>query len=151
MMSRMAIQKFGSESPRTPTIWTSVRTRTLRDTLAATPSGMPTTATLRTASSASSIVIGSRDTMRAATGWPVRNDQPKFPRSMFPIHRRYWTGSGWSRPNSRSTAARCARLSWPSVPAMMSTMLPGRRRTRKKIRTETPRMARTVQTARRAR
>ena len=40
MMSRMAIQKFGSDSPRTPTIWTSVRTRTLRETLAATPSGI---------------------------------------------------------------------------------------------------------------
>ena len=96
-------------------------------------------------------MIGSRETMRAATGWPVRKDQPKFPWSMLPTHRRYWTGSGWSSPNSFSTAARCAWLSWPSVPAMMSTMLPGRRRTRKKIRTETPRTATMVQTARRAR
>src|SRR6059036_3740358 len=34
MMRRMAIQKFGMESPRTPMIWTSVRTRRLRERLA---------------------------------------------------------------------------------------------------------------------
>jgi hypothetical protein len=119
--------------------------------LAATPNGIATKATLRTARRASSIVIGSREAIRVATGWPVRKDQPKFPWSMLPIHRKYWTGSGWSRPNSFSTAARCARPSWPSVPAMISTMLPGRRRTRMKIRTDTPSTARMVQTARRAR
>ena len=36
-------------------------------------------ATLTTASRASSIVIGSRDAMRVATGWPVRKDQPEVP------------------------------------------------------------------------
>ena len=45
MISSTAIQKFGTESPSSPTIWTTVFTRTLRETLARMPSGMPTIAT----------------------------------------------------------------------------------------------------------
>ena len=93
---------------------------------------------------------GSRDTSRSPTGWPDLNDTPKLPWSMLASQSPYCT-TGRSRPNSCITAARCAALNWPSLPARMSRIVPGSRRTSTKIRTETPSNAASVQSERRRR
>src|SRR5579864_393045 len=151
MIRTTAIQKFGIDSPSSPTIWNNIFSRALRVMLATIPSGRPKTVTQTTVSVASSIVIGSREIRRPATGWLVRNDHPRFPWSMLQTHSAYWIGSGLSRPKVCSMARCCSALSCPSVPAMISTIVPGSSRIRMKMSSETPSSAAVVHSRRRRR
>ena len=77
----MPVQKIGIECPSSVTTRTMWSVGLFLRTAAQTPSGMPRPAPSRMAKVASSIVAGITAAMSSATGWPVRSDVPKSPRS----------------------------------------------------------------------
>src|SRR5215471_1391220 len=100
------------------------------------PSAMPPTVDRNSALPVSRSVALKRSSTSPSTGRFIQSDRPKSPRATWPIHVRYWTWSGWSRPIWWRSRSRSSRLAL--APSITSAGSPGDRCSTRKTITETP-------------
>ena len=96
----MPMKKFGTETPATVKPVASTSIGDPRRSAAIVPSGIASRTDQASAAIPNSRVAGRRSVIACTTGWLVRTERPRSPRSAWPIQVRYCSGSGRSRPNS---------------------------------------------------
>ena len=101
MTERIAIQKFGTDTPTRARIITALSTQVSRQTAAITPKAMPKGRVMANASRASDRVTGSRSFTASATAWLSISERPKSPCARLTIQCQSCTGTGRSSPRSR--------------------------------------------------
>src|SRR5688572_24740615 len=126
-MSMMPSQKFGTDTPHREAPLASRSHTVLRRTAAITPAGSAMARATSSDRKASSMVMGSLAATVAATGWRVRIDSPRSPRTASPAHLRYWTTIESFSPYFSRTSSSPA--SSASVPASTRAGSPGSIRT----------------------
>ena len=100
------------------------------------PAGIPMRAATTKAASASSSVCGNLAHSSSQTGCRVRVEIPRSPCNSRPRKVMYWTGKGWSSPNSRRTCSTNSGVA--CTPAIATAGSPGRSRTIRNTKVTAP-------------
>lgn len=103
-----------------------------------TPSGIPIKIAIPIDIKPNCKVIGSLDRIWSITGFPWINEKPKSPTIILPIHQKYCSSSGLSRPSSFRICARSSSLFAAVTPIMLVTMSPGTSRMSANVKKVTP-------------